>query len=116
MLANAGCNALWHFICASIGSFPMLVPMQPTIWVSSPVKDYDPSHIEHDTKDGKRANDKNIHLENLSGGNVPKYQQAWNSRDLFIFCNLSLINFTTFYNRNNIAILILSYSEGFSPG
>ena len=34
--------------------------------------------------------------------------------DLFIFCNLSLINFTTFYNRNNIAILILSCSEGFS--
>ena len=38
MLASAGCNALWHFIYASIGSFPMLVPTQPTIRVSSPVK------------------------------------------------------------------------------
>lgn len=114
MLANAGCNTLWYFICASIGSFPMLVPMQPTIWVSSPVKDYDPSLIEHDTKDGKRANDKNICLENLPGGMCQNINRPRTLGDLFIFCNLSLINFTTFYNRNNIAILILSCSEGFS--
>lgn len=40
----------------------------------------DPSRIEHDPKDGKRTNDKNVCLENMLRENMPNCQQACNSK------------------------------------